>query len=531
MRACLAALFILAFPTVAAAEDFSYRVAQQDTLIGVAGRLLREPADWPKLQKLNRIRDPYRLQPGSALRIPVDWMKSDPAPARVLQVQGGANVTPGAVLGEGSTIRTQPDGYVTLQLADGSLARLQSGSELRLDALKRYPGTEMHRSSMHLLRGRIESLVERLRGGGRSEVTTPVGSAVVRGTRFRVAADEQSRELRSEVLEGAVEVGGSADPARPARVGAGFGTVVSTDGRVADPVALLAAPELSALAPVMDRTLLRFTFPALPGAQRYRALIAIDRDFQRVVAQSVDATPQARFTDIADGEYFVRIRGIDARGLEGRDAAHAFRLKARPEAPFPSQPRNKGKSVGAGAAFAWAENAEASHYRFQLSRDAQFRELLREERAAKGGKLEIASLAPGEYFWRIASVRPSGDQGPFGDAQQFTQRPPPPNPEPPVIGDDTLQFSWQGEAGQIFEFQLARDAAFAQLLEKRELKEPRIELARPGPGEYFMRYRARDPDGFVGPFTAAQKFALPNCITDGSGRCVKSTYDSHLDAR
>ena len=30
--------------------------------------------------------------------------------------------------------------------------------------------------------------------------------------------------------------------------------------------------------------------------------------------------------------------------------------------------------------------------------------------------------------------------------------------------------------------------------------------------------------------TAPQKFELPNCIMDGSGRCVKSTYDRHLGA-
>lgn len=528
MKTWIAGLLALACSTVATADDYPYRVVARDTLIGVAQRLLLDPNDWPKLQKLNRVRDPLRLQPGSTLRIPVAWMKSAATQARVTQVQGGANVAPGALLGEGSSVLTQPDGFVTLQLADGSVARLQSESELRLESLRSYPGTEAHRSSLRLLRGRVESLVERLRGGGRNEVTTPVGSAVVRGTRFRVAADAQSREQRSEVIDGTVEVGGSADPARPAMVAAGFGTVVGTDGRVAEPVALLAAPDTAGLPALMERTLLRFTFPALAGAQRYRAQVALDREFQRVVGQSADSAPQARFTDIADGEYYIRIRGIDARGLEGRDAEHAFRLKARPEPPFPSQPQNKGKSVGAGAVFGWAENAEAAHYRFQLARDMQFRDLLREERAAKGAKLEVAALAPGDYFWRVASVRASGDQGPFGDAQQFTQKAPPPVPAPPVIGDDTLQFSWQGEPGQTFEFQLARDPAFESVLDARDLKEPRVELARPGAGQYFMRYRARDPDGFVGPFTAPQRFELPNCITDGSGRCVKSTYDSHL---
>ena len=32
--------------------------------------------------------------------------------------------------------------------------------------------------------------------------------------------------------------------------------------------------------------------------------------------------------------------------------------------------------------------------------------------------------------------------------------------------------------------------------------------------------QARDPDGFVGPYTAPQAFTVPNCLRDGQQRCV-----------
>jgi hypothetical protein len=31
----------------------------------------------------------------------------------------------------------------------------------------------------------------------------------------------------------------------------------------------------------------------------------------------------------------------------------------------------------------------------------------------------------------------------------------------------------------------------------------------PSHGTYYMRYRAIDPDGFVGPYIAAQRFQVP----------------------
>ena len=37
-------------------------------------------------------------------------------------------------------------------------------------------------------------------------------------------------------------------------------------------------------------------------------------------------------------------------------------------------------------------------------------------------------LAPGRYFWRLASIAKGDDEGPFGDAQHFEQLPVPPTP-------------------------------------------------------------------------------------------------------
>ena len=94
-------------------------------------------------------------------------------------------------------------------------------------------------------------------------------------------------------------------------------------------------------------------------------------------------------------------------------------------------------------------------------------------------------------------------------ASRFQLRPPPANPEPGKIDDKSLSFSWPAEPEQTFEFQLANEEAFAQPIENRTLREPTITLPKPDGGTYFMRVRAIDPDGYVGPYTATQKIDVP----------------------
>ncbi len=250
-----------------------------------------------------------------------------------------------------------------------------------------------------------------------------------------------------------------------------------------------------------------------------------------MIAELVSVSPELRIANIADGAYFLRARAVDARGFEGHDATHAFTLKARPEPPLISAPAARGKVRASAVEFRWAENIEAATYHLQVAKDASFKALVHENTAIKGAQAVAPQLALGEYFWRVASLRRDGDRGPYGDAASFVLMAPPAHPEPPQIGDDDVKFRWAGEAGQQFSFQVAVDLQFAQPLLTRTLDKPEIAVPRPAPGIYFMRYRATDADGFVGPYSSVQKFTVPvrppapsACLMDSAGRCVSATH-------
>lgn len=531
-RTGLLAVLVSAFGVCAAqvpapAPAVHVHVTEQgDTLIGLSERLLVQPGRWPEIARLNAVRNPRRIPVGTPLRFPLAWLRTEPGPATLLSSTGAVRVdgqpaAPGATLGEGAQLASAADGHAVLRLIDGTLLRLRPDSQLQLTESRRVPRTPVTRAGARLQQGRVEVEAPRTRPGQPGfQIDTPQGVLGVRGTEFRVASD--AGRTRGEVLAGTVAVAGPSGAGEQA-VGAGFGSVVDASGRVSPPVPLLPAPDTTALPRLQERVLMRFPLPPLPGAVAWRGQVARDTGFQQVLADVLATGGELRIADLPDGAYQLRLRGVDGGGLEGRDADIAFTLKARPEPPLPSTPEPAQRLFGTRAEFSWAANAEADRYRLQLATDPGFAQPLRDLAELRGLRTTLDGLAPGTYHWRMRSLRADGDAGPWGDVNRFELRPDPPQPKPPVIGDRSVRFAWAGRPGQQFDFQVARDNGFATPLLERRLAVTEVEVPRPGNGRFWVRLRAIDPDGFVGPFGAPLYFDVPNCLRDGAGNCARSS--------
>lgn len=513
---------------------FAYTTQRGDTLIGLGSRLLADASRWPEVAQANRLRNPNRIATGTVLLIPLRLMRSTPASATVLSVigrveSGGAGNTAasalkvGQTLAEGTPVDTGADGHVSIRLVDGTLLRLRPDSRLQLRESRELRDAGAVRSGARLSRGRIEIEAAPAKPGRAGfNIDTPHGVLGVRGTEFRVAVDEAAGFTRGEVLGGVVAFSGTnVSNAAATAVSGGFGSLIGPAG-VTAPARLLPAPQTAALPKLQERLLMRFPLAAIEGAARYRGQVSRNEQFDLVVADLTSSTPELRFADLPDGDYVLRVRAVDAQGLEGRDADHRFRLKARPEAPLPSAPQPRAVGFGSRIDFGWAANAEAQRYRLQLAATPDFKAVLRDVADLRELATPIEGLQTGTYHWRIASVRADGDQGPWSEPRSFELRPLPPTPKPPAVSDQGVSFAWEGLPGQTFEFEVARDLAFTQPVLQRKLDKPGIDLPLPGTGRFYVRLRATDPDGFVGPYTTPQFFDVPNCLRDGGGLCVRA---------
>lgn len=520
----------MAAAAVSAGEPvFTHVVTREETLIALSRRLLADPRQWPQLQQHNRIVDARRIPVGTVLKIPVRLLATEPVPARVLSASGevsgpqGVAVAAGQALPQGARLQAGDGGQATLQLVDGTVLRLRAGSTVQVETSRRLPGSGGALSGVKVEDGQVEVQAQKRPGAGAPgfQISTPQGLLGVRGTEFRVSVDARAETTRNEVLEGQVMTEGR-DGRAGRSVAAGFGVVVDRSGTVTPPVRLLAPPDVSAWPALQERVLVRFPIRPQPAVVAYRAQVAAAADpaFERVLQDVRSTGAELRLVDLPDGDYRIRVRAEDAQGLQGRDALHLFTLKARPEPPLLTGPGPKAVVSGARLDLAWASVDEARSYRLQLARDEAMREPIQDQRTLAGTAWSVDALAPGVYFWRLASERSATDQGPFGPVQRVELRALPAPLPPPRVGEDSLKLAWEGLPGQTFEVELARSADFAVLELTRRTEQSALELRLPGTGRYWVRMRARDPDGFVGPYTAPQAFTVPNCLRDGQQRCV-----------
>jgi hypothetical protein len=497
-------------------SDYPHVVRKRETLVSIGKELLQEPRDWPRLQRHNRISNPRHLRPGTMLRIPLALMRREAVNAQVATIQGDvrANGTPLAVgdrIEQGRELTSGENSFATITLIDGSRLVLQPRSRLKLEEMTRTRDGAATHTHMRLEKGRVESDVSTSSPQHpRYRVTTPTATIGVRGTSFRVGIDDAEAGSRAEVTQGTVAASAGQSPDKPTAVAAGYGVVAQPGGQLSKPIALLPPPNVNGLARVQEQTIIRFAVPPLADADRYRFQIGAGASMSNVLAEALSTKPESKFADLPDGDYTMRVRGIDARGLEGRDADFAFRLKARPEPPFAISPVGGAKRRGESAPLVWAENTEATRYRIQIAADASFATPVADIDGVTGTTIMPANrLAAGNYYWRARSIRADGDAGPWGDAQHFALKPLPGDPDAASVGEKNIDFAWPGEPGQTFLFQIARDAGFADLVTERHLDRPMTAIPKPETGTYYMRVRATDPDGIVGPFTRAQQIEVP----------------------
>lgn len=524
-----------------------YRIVERETLSSLSRRFTGSASHWKEIGHANHIENDRVIPIGTAIAIPARLLQERGGFATIAALHGDVSVLGkdglpivaevGTALPEGTLIATSEQGFVTLQLKDGTRFSMPPSSNLQLTLLRVKQFVEQPRTVLTLDKGRVSSQVTPFKlPDSQYEVRTPLAVAGVRGTRFRVNVD--GAVSYNEVLEGNVNVvpgaGTRRSPSYRAKsdrtgknIAADFGTLASA-GKVADPIALLEPP---AVAPEgidlpQGRLPVRFLL-SLPGAQAFHASISTDAAGQDTIAETRQAAAgeeatTLRFPVLTDGRYFVRVAAYDINGLEGKPAVHPFVLKAHPLPPFIMAPGAKVKNAGGDAVgFKWAGVSadEGDAYRLQIATDAAFSHVLVDRARQSATEYAQPDLAPGTYYWHVATLADRDgkvDQGPWTDAKPLQVLPP---QEAPTAAqeDDRMTFSWSGEAGQTFVFETSRSADFASTGLHLESQQPQVSFPLPEAGIYYARVRTIDADGYQGAFSPPQKFEVLSIWRTGFG--------------
>jgi len=307
-------------PSGARGDDFIYRVMPGDTLIHLSNRFTGTADNWPVLQTLNNVSDPYALPIGLELRIPFSLIPEVPAQAELTHVVGQAYLNqqtarPSDIVTEGDQLSTGQHSFITFLLPDGSVGALPPDTTLHIERLRTFMGTGLIDTILSLDRGDLDTTVAPDdQGVGRYEVRTPVSITGVRGTRLRVRTDNQG--TRTEVLSGSAQLG-SARADGP-RVASNQGIAVTADGQILPVRPLLPAPVLSTDPAQPDARLI--AFDPVPGAIAYQVRVAADTAGTQPVWSDTINAPPARYQTPGAGTWHVLVRAIDDLGLMSDDA-------------------------------------------------------------------------------------------------------------------------------------------------------------------------------------------------------------------
>jgi len=424
----LVLIFTLLLPSLSLAEEWTYTTRPDDTIWDISKKYLKSVTYWKRLQAHNSVDIATRLSPGTKLRIPLEWLKTQAAPALVLSVTGIVNLqtpknetlnilTTKQLVNIGDTIITGENGSALIQFADNSSLLVQKNSRVIFNTLSTYGQTGMVDTQLRLQQGRVETSVKPLKGSiSRYEITTPAAVAAVRGTSFRVAYEETLETMASEVVKGSINV---AAQGSDQSINKGFGSITLKGNPPQPPVKLLDKPVLTNMPDKVRHLPFNFKWSELDGAIKYRIQISPTEQTNSLSLESVQAENHFNLKQLNDGEYVMRVRGIDNKKLEGFSAEHKFTLNTNFPVASLILPVNNTETSGDKIDLKWTKEKNVSQYRVQVSTNIEFTEVIVDE-LIKDNNISITEkLSENTYFWRIITIDDLGNNGKPSESRSF----------------------------------------------------------------------------------------------------------------
>ncbi len=502
--------------------EYLYTVKPGDNLSTLSSQLLDSQKRWSEVAAYNKLKNPQIISPGQVLHLQLPWLKAVPAEAVIESIQGevklnGQPAKVGDKVATGANLESTAGASVRMTLPDGSTLNMLENTQLQAKELGRKPMGDYFSAVFRLVTGRIDALKKKYPDGQSPlRIQAMHGTIGVRGTHFRMG--QEGENTLAEIEHGLVGFEGD-KTSQVLALSGGEGSIA--DGVHAPAtIELLPAPQFLTVPERYENILVRIDLAELAGAVGFRGEVAEDEAFSKLIAQANADGQQLRIPDLQDGTYWVRVRGVDSHGLQGKEATLGFVLKAHPIAPMLILPANNGKVRGVAPQFAWNQVGEANRYHFQLARDSQFKDVVQDvNNIATAEFTPDTTPALGNYYWRVASLRGEADQGPWGNARVLQVLSPAAPPSPPAFPQGRMVSDWDGEPGQTFEYQLSVKKDFSTIALNLKLDSPKLNIAMPAPNQYYVRLRAIDADGYVGPWTPVQSFLTPGYDVNGCSNC------------
>ncbi len=267
--------------------------------------------------------------------------------------------------------------------------------------------------------------------------------------------------------------------------------------------------------------------PPVAGAGSYEVELTAPGAPPQPDSRKTIAAPPFALPTLPDGSYRLTVRAVDGQGIPGRPAQRTLTLITLVP-PFHSEPANDALvASGQPSRLACTEVPNASQYEVAVWRVDAPQEVRRfTSRDACGAQLP--GLTAGRYQWQATSLRdlPGGrvlrsvpsQPGRF----MVVDRPPAPTVREGSVPNG-IRLAWEGEAGERYVVQAARDLAFTQRVSEQKLDAPQVVLNVPTGLTWYVRIQTIAANGFMSDFSAPRILRGPPWLGAGDGAVVRDS--------
>lgn len=181
----------------------------------------------------------------------------------------------------------------------------------------------------------------------------------------------------------------------------------------AQPVAPLALQPQAGQTVRGDAPLLRWTRPL--GVRSYRLQLADNPAFDPVRLDLNGLSDAELRSELPPGDYFWRLASVDDAGRQGPFGfTQSFRLRPLPARPALEEPQQEDGEM----LLRWRAGEAGLGWRVQLARDAEFTDLVADERVGEPA-FRLPKDKGGTCYLRVQAIDRDGVAGPFSQAQQI----------------------------------------------------------------------------------------------------------------
>jgi hypothetical protein len=505
--------------------EWHYTVRPKDNVWSLGDQFLDANHSWGDIIRHNNIKQPNTIATGTILKIPISWLKHQPAPALAASVSGNTMLrrhleSQYSLLEKNTALRvgdeiTTYEGSVLIKFADKSILRLSPNSNLVFNRLTRYGKTGMADTRLRLQKGRLSTHVTPLNHqGSRYEINTPSAVAAVRGTAFRLMTKGNFSQL--EVTEGIVNF---SNASQSIEVNAGQGASLTSGSsrfaRVDLPKALYPQSAINNENIAVTKTdQLPITLKWLEQQKitTYYYQLFKDSEEGELIDSSFLEKPEIKLNHLTNGTYLVAMRAIDNKGFNGLDHQISIVIGMIAKSATLLEPANDTLLDNDMPEFTWQYNSKNELSQLQLAKDFEFNELVStSEYAPDNTTLPSEFLLPGEYYWRVKTLA-GGNSIAYSNVRRLKIRgmlPPSKIISVNYVGNRVKIFWNTVPQAERYVLQLAEDYLFENIIHEDALTSSSANVKLTEGKRYFARVKGVGNNLFKSEFSTGKELHLP----------------------